>query len=275
MSGRKITLIGCGGWGSRIAEKLALMGHERLVLVDEVERNVAPLAAGLDCEWSSDPLGYLGVTGTQSSSIDGGVVIIATPPESHLATARAVFNGYGVPPTHLRIEKPIAASVEDARAIIELCKQHGTQLTVGFTLLHHPLYEAAFDYLRAARMEAVSVSGVRVGRRARHRSAALIDIGVHTASIGAYLGVPVSCAASYSDSVQQRVTSIRCTHGEVIVDELEGVVHTPDGVLVAPVDADALHRDLAAWISGTHRGTPVVALCAQETIMRELAAVAA
>jgi predicted dehydrogenase len=278
MTGRKITLIGCGGWGARIARKLAELGAtDRLVLVDEVEHRVAPLAGALDCEWSKDPFGYLGVSGTQSSSVEGGVVIVATPPESHLGVVRAVFGGYGIAPTHLRIEKPLASCVEDAEQIRALCELHGTTLTTGFTLLHHPLYEAAFDYMRATGFEPESVSGVRIGKPARHRADALLDIGVHTASIGAYLDVYAECRAGYSDVSEVRRTTLfdPFFDAPIVIDELAGTVTTPDGPLTIRVGVDALERDLAAWMQGTHRGTPDVAIRTQLTVEREIGRVAA
>lgn len=274
----KITLIGCGGWGERLARALARMGlADRLVLVDEIRERVAPLAGELDCAWTSDPYGYLGVTGTQSNSVEGGAVIVATPPEERLQIIRAVLDGYGKPPMLLRVEKPLAMNVDDAERIVGWCENLSVELTTGFTLLHHPLYDAAFKWLDEQGASVTHLTAARIGARPRHRCDALIDAGIHAASIAAHAECDATITARFGIGAfaRSRWTILETlAHGSVIVDELDGFVETIDGRLTVPA-YDALEADLAAWVGGTHRGKPQVALAAQRIIDRHLAEVAA
>lgn len=262
----KVTVLGCGGWGSRVARKLrGLYPEARMVLVDERQDEVRELAYELRCEWSSDPYGYLGVSGTQASTVDGGLVVIATPPSERLRLVRAVLDGYGVKPKQIRVEKPLAETESEAAEIVELCAAAGVELTVGFTLLHHALYGAAFAYMNAVKASPIHVDAVRIGRPARHDVSALVDAGVHAAAIAAYLGVPAGISAAYDDDAVIRTTRIYTSAGKIVIDEVEGSVDTPHGRMSLE-PGDALARELEAWVGGTHRGTPEVALTAQRII---------
>ena len=55
-------------------------------------------------------------------------VVVAVPTEDHVETVRALASA-GV---HLLIEKPLAATVEEAREIIGLCGSAGVRAAVGF-----------------------------------------------------------------------------------------------------------------------------------------------
>lgn len=262
----RVTLFGCGSWGSRIARRLSTMPDVRLAVIDEDPERAQALGNELGCAWSFDPFGYLAVTGTQTSSVEGGAVVIATPPSTRLALVRAAMGGYGLPPTQVRIEKPLAETHDDALAIADACERAGAQLTVGFTLLHHPLYEAAFEFAKA--LGGVrEVSGLRVGRPPRHDAHPSLDLAVHTASIAAYLDAPLGrLAVAHLEHADARRTVLVTPSGDVEVDELALRVRTPDGDIHIAADHDTLGRDLAAWLARTHRGTPEVAMRTQRYI---------
>jgi predicted dehydrogenase len=263
----KVTVFGCGGWGSRVASKLDARPDVRLALVDadyDRARRVGD-DLGLGDRCSGDPYGYLMVTGTRNGRTGRGLVVIATPPVERVRLVRAVLGGYGGPPEAIRIEKPLAETEADAAEIVGLCADAGVSLTVGFTLLHHPLYGAAFAYMNATGAKPIHVDAVRIGKPARHDAVALVDAGIHAAAVAAYLGVPAHIAAAYDDEAVVRSTRIYTSGGKILVDEVAGTVTTPHGLIVAG-DGDALSAELDAWIGGTHRGTPEVALAAQRII---------
>lgn len=263
----RITLFGCGSWGSRIARRLAgTPGVSHLTVIDEDPDRAQALGNELGCAWSFDPFGYLAVTGTQTSSVEPGAVVIATPPSTRLALVRAALNGYGLAPRLVRVEKPLAETLDDAQAIVDACEQFGAQLSVGFTLLHHPLYDAAFQYAEA--LGGVrEVRGLRIGRPSTHGARADIDLGIHTASIAAHLDVDLDdLTCAHLDAADARRTVLVTPRGEIDVDELELRVRTPQGDIRISPEHDALGRDLAAWLAGNHRGTPAVALRAQRWI---------
>lgn len=261
----RVTVFGCGGWGSRVATKLAARTDVRLRVVDGDEARCRSVAGILGCEWSKDPYGYLGVTGTANGSLAGGMVVIATPPSERVQLVRAVLDGYGPKPLAIRVEKPLAETAEQAAQIVQMCEDANVELTVGFTLLHHPLYAAAFAYMNATGATPIHVDAVRIGKPARHDANAFIDAGIHAAAIAAYLGVPAGIAAAYDDDTVVRSTRIYTNAGRILVDEVAGTVATPHGLLGIG-DGDALACELDAWMDGSHRGTPRVAIDAQRII---------
>lgn len=272
MKREKVTLFGCGGWGSRIAEKLAARGDVDLIVIDEIRECAITLGLRLGVEWSNNPFEYLSVSGTQLDNDIGGSVIIATPPHERIALIDAVLNGYGRAPKRLRIEKPLASLPSEAEYIAKACESRGVVLSVGFTLLHHFLYQQAFNYIKRENVSARLVKGTRIGRRARHRADALVDLGSHTASIGAYLNAECCIRAEYSEECEERFTEIVLSDNSVIrVDELRNECVLPHDFYVITVDNhDALSEDLDAWLLDAHRGTAIVGIEATEMVYREL-----
>lgn len=272
----KVTLIGCGGWGATVARKLAARCDVELVLVDDDRGRVAALADELGCAYSSDPPGYLMVTGTQRNSVEGGSVIIATPPSVRGEIVRLVLDGYGVAPKRIRVEKPLAVNPRDARMIAAWCHDRGVRLSVGFTLLHHPLYEAAFSWMESVGACATRVCGTRIGGRARHRAAAVVDLGAHTAGVAAYLGASAEIVAEYDEDAAARVTQIQLDTGDTIyIDELAGTVSLPSGAGVVEVgEYDALAVELAAFLADSHRGRVGVGIGAAHIVWDHLERVA-
>lgn len=257
----KVTLFGCGGWGERIARKLAKRDDVDLVLVDENQQRVTQLANELDCAYSCDPYGYLMVSGTARSTIEGGDVIIATPPGTRLELVRAILNGYGRPPQRLRIEKPLAIEYDDAVQIVGMCEDAGTRLTVGFTLLHHWQYVGAFDYIDAQHRIVKRVTGLRIGNTARHKASPIVDLGSHVAGVAAYLGAPVSIEAHYITGVVSRTTRLHLDNDDCItIDEINGTTQLPDGAVYDFAYVEPLDADLEAWLADAHRGDQHVAL---------------
>lgn len=276
MSREKVTLFGCGGWGSRIAEKLVARGDVDLVVIDEQRAAAETLGDRLGVAWSYDPFGYVMVTGTARSTVERGSVIIATPPTERVKIVRAVLDGYGLPPKRIRVEKPLAIDPADARLVAAWCHAASTRLSVGFTLLHSAFYQYAFSWMQANDVSATLVRGVRVGARARHRAAALVDLGSHVAGIAAYLGAPCSIDTYYSDTDTIRQTTIEVDTGDsILIDEVAGVVTLPSVNNDADVlTYDALDADLAAWLRDEHTASAVIGVRATHTIWDALQRVA-
>ncbi len=66
-------------------------------------------------------------------------VWIATPNDRHRPEAEAAARAR----KHVLCEKPLATTVTDARAIVEVCQRAGVALGTGFHLRHHPLLREA------------------------------------------------------------------------------------------------------------------------------------
>jgi predicted dehydrogenase len=271
MTREKVTIVGVGGWGTRVAEKLVQRGDVDVVLVDDRARHVAEIGERLGVEWSSDPAGYFMVTGTARSTVERGNVIIATPPDTRVDLVRSIINGYGLLPKRVRVEKPLAIMPQDAGNIVRLCNEYDVNLSVGFTLLHHPLYAAIFDALQNYDAKPVMVHGTRIGPKARHAVDAIVDLGSHTASIAAYLDVPSNITARFSDDTKWRTTEIELDNGShIFVDEHAQTITAPDDMEIVVNEFDALEADLDAWLSDTHRADARVALQAAHIVYRRL-----
>lgn len=269
-----VTVFGCGGWGERVIRKLHARGDTRVVIVDPNLRRVQALGDELGVSWSADPYGYLMVTGTSRSTVEGGSVIVATPPDTRVELVTAILNGYGKAPVRLRVEKPLAISNSDAAAIVDACNATGTTLSVGFTLLHSPAYAAAFRYIWENELEIERVIAVRIGASARHKTSAIVDLGSHAASLAAYVDAPLTLTAAYSSIASSRRTEFVATNGDAVyVDELAGTVQARNAGNLEVATFDALTADLDAFLTDTHRGTATVGIHAVDTINRELEAV--
>jgi predicted dehydrogenase len=122
----RVGVIGGGYWGSKHIRVLAgLAAVDELVLIDQRENVRASLETtypGLETHGSIDP-----VLGTLDA------VVIATPPTSHADLAlRALSNG-----CHVLVEKPMATSTADARAMQQLARDAELVLMCGHTFEYH------------------------------------------------------------------------------------------------------------------------------------------
>lgn len=271
-------VIGCGSWGARVARRLAQIEGVIVSAVLDTDRDRAREVAATLPTWpnggttteAQDLVQYLDV-------MTPDAVVVAVPAQHRAPIIDAVLAAKRKP--RLRVEKPLALDEVEAASLARRCAAAGVQLTVGFTLLHHPLYEAAFDYFDELGEVVSRVSGLRVGRTPGHDADPASDLGVHTASIAAHLGVGrrhTDIVSMYHDRAAARTTRLQGLRGTVVeVDELALEVRTPHGIIRSDVDHDALGRDLEAWVRGSHRGSVEVGLAAQQIIAPRAAAVAA
>lgn len=109
-----IGLAGKGRWGQNIERTLAEMSDVRIVLVGR---------------------------GEVPQDLDG--VIVATPSTTHASVALP-FIERGIPTF---IEKPMAASVSDAKAIRDTARKYGTPIFVGHIQLYNPAFRAVLSAL--------------------------------------------------------------------------------------------------------------------------------
>lgn len=83
-------------------------------------------------------------------------VWIATPHDRH----RPAVEAAAAARKHVLCEKPLATTIDDARAIVAACRRAGVALGTGFHLRHHPLHEEAHRIVAAGGAgEIVSIAG--------------------------------------------------------------------------------------------------------------------
>lgn len=78
-------------------------------------------------------------------------VWVATPHALH----REVVERAAAARKHVLCEKPLATTVEDARAIVATCRRAGVSLGTGFHLRHHPLHREAHRLVASGEMGTV------------------------------------------------------------------------------------------------------------------------
>lgn len=138
----RIAVVGAGFMGSMHAAIFArLKGCELAAVVDPdtaAAERVAAKAGGCAVYASHEDL-------LARERLD--LISICTPDNLHLKPALAAADK-GV---HLFIEKPIASTLDDARAIVAACEKAGTKLGIGYLLRFDPRYAHAEELIETGR----------------------------------------------------------------------------------------------------------------------------
>ncbi|MDE3175296.1 MAG: Gfo/Idh/MocA family oxidoreductase [Pseudomonadota bacterium] len=142
MSGLAIAVVGAGAIGRAHAERLARpSAAARLAAIVDPAPAARDFAASLGAPWFADVAALLA-----AAKPDGA--ILATPNETHLPLALMLAPAK-IP---LLVEKPIAATLEDARAICAAGRKAGVPILVGHHRRHNPIIKAARAFLREGRL---------------------------------------------------------------------------------------------------------------------------
>src|SRR5262245_52227486 len=135
----RMAVIGVGHLGRHHARILAaLPGVELAAAVDLLEDRAQAAVAGTSAQALND---YRELPGTVDA------VVVAVPTASHLEVARP-FLERG---TAVLVEKPMAATLDEADALIELAGRHGALLAVGHTERFNPAMAAALPMIGTPR----------------------------------------------------------------------------------------------------------------------------
>jgi len=131
MTKLKVAVVGCGHLGTIHARLLAGRDDAELVaVVDPSGEAARRVAESHGCAACCDPLDLVG-------RVDAAVV--AAPTGLHAAVALPLLEA-GI---DLLVEKPIAATVEDARAIVTTARRHGRIVAVGHVERFNPAWQLA------------------------------------------------------------------------------------------------------------------------------------
>jgi UDP-N-acetylglucosamine 3-dehydrogenase len=184
----RVALIGAGSMGRL---------HARVI----AEFPETELAAIVDPDAAGDEIAYryrshrVGSVDELLSSELPDAAIVAVPTSHHAEIATKLITA-GVP---VLIEKPIAATLEEAHALVALAKQQGVALTVGHVERFNPAVRALRDRLQAEELGRVfqvhtrrlSPFPVRVGD-----TGAAFDLATHDLDIMCDLaGTPIRVSA--------------------------------------------------------------------------------
>lgn len=130
-----IALAGFGYWGANLARNAMAAPNTHLIGIvesDESQREQARLGHPHSTMWQ----------GIEEALDDERVdaVILATPASTHATLARQTLNAG----KHVLVEKPLAETIDDAAALVEMAAASGLTLMVGHTFL----YSAPVAHLR-------------------------------------------------------------------------------------------------------------------------------
>ena len=131
-----VAVIGAGAIGAAHARLMRRGNACRLAAIADPSPAAAALAEELGVPHLADYRALL--EGTPPDA-----VIVATPNQTHLPIG-AAFLERGIP---VLVEKPIADTLEAARALNEAAARHGTPLLVGHHRRHNPILKAASSAL--------------------------------------------------------------------------------------------------------------------------------
>jgi predicted dehydrogenase len=131
MKRTRLAVVGCGHLGAIHARLLAARGDAELVaVVDPVAESRERAAAAHGCRSLAEPRDLVGL-------VDAAVV--AAPTGLHTSVSLPLLEA-GI---DLLVEKPIAAGVEEARAIVIAARRHGRTVAVGHVERFNPAWQAA------------------------------------------------------------------------------------------------------------------------------------
>ncbi len=144
MSRIKVGVIGCGHLGAIHARLLAARPDVELVgVVDPSAEARARVADAHGCHGFEHPRDLIGLV---------RAAVVAAPTGLHAAVSLPLLEA-GV---DLLVEKPLAASVEEARAIVIAARRHGRVVAVGHVERFNPAWGMAVE--RAGRVVAVQAA---------------------------------------------------------------------------------------------------------------------
>lgn len=133
MTRMKVAVVGCGHLGTIHARLLAGRDDVELVaVVDPTPEARAKVAQAHGCQALAEPAELAGLA---------EAAVVAAPTGLHARVALPLLAA-GL---DLLIEKPIAASVEDARAIVTTARRHGRVVAVGHVERFNPAWKLAVE----------------------------------------------------------------------------------------------------------------------------------
>jgi predicted dehydrogenase len=172
----RFAVVGLGYWGPNLVRNIRELADAELAAICDVRADVlraasrrypdAYVASDLDIVLNDD-------------SIDA--VLIATPVSTHRALAEASLNAG----KHTFVEKPLASSSEDAKALAELAASRSLVLMPGHTFLYSPPVNKVKELVEAGELgEIYFVSTSRVNLGLHQSDVSVVwDLGPHDLSI--------------------------------------------------------------------------------------------
>lgn len=134
----RIGIIGCGNIGAKRARAVAKSNLGKIVAIAETNRSVWPaLQEEFTTTVTSDPKEIW-------SSVDIDAVVIATPPQSHIALITASLESG----KDVLCEKPLGEKIDEVEKVTDLARKKKRVLKCGFNLRHDRGLERVKELLK-------------------------------------------------------------------------------------------------------------------------------
>jgi predicted dehydrogenase len=175
-----LALIGCGRWGRNYLSSLRSLEGARLYAVCDSN------ARALD--WVRETLPEIHTYSRVEECLDNqdiGAGVVATPPRSHHAIARALLDTG----RHVLVEKPFALSLAEALALVELGESRNLVVMAGHLTEYQPITRITKDLL-AGLEGPTHISTIRCSRRPPNTGSVIWDLLVHDIARLHYLEIP-------------------------------------------------------------------------------------
>ncbi len=149
MDAARLAVIGAGVIGTRHIAAIADCEDAKLVAVADPNEATKRVAEDHGAAWFGD-------CGQMLASVGPDGVVVATPTEHHLQPALSALRAGA----HVLIEKPIAATAEEAQRIARESRETGRHVLVGHHRRYYPLVERARELVSGGAIgQLVAVSG--------------------------------------------------------------------------------------------------------------------
>ncbi len=175
----KVGLVGYGNWGPNIARQFQTLGDALLVAL---------------CDLCPDRLLLMGKAHPQAQltqnfadllTADLDAIAIATPAQSHYILAKQALEAG----KHVLVEKPLAATLDEAQELAELAQRQNLVLMVGHTFEYSPAVDKVREIIASGELGPVQyIDSVRVNLGLLRPDVNVIwDLAIHDVSILNYI----------------------------------------------------------------------------------------
>lgn len=198
----RTAVVGYGYWGPNLVRNV--IERPELEFAGLCERDPAR-AAAFSARTPGAPVFSDLDDALADDSIDA--VLVATPPSTHFALADAALRAG----KHVLVEKPLARTAAQARALVDLAAERDLVLMPGHTFLYSPPVNKIRDLLKAGEVgEVYFVTSSRMNLGKYQPDGVICDLAPHDLSILLYLmdSPIVSVSASARSVFQEGVPEV-------------------------------------------------------------------
>jgi predicted dehydrogenase len=256
MSRIKVGVIGCGHLGAIHARLLAARSDVELVgVVDPCPESRMRVAEANGCRGLEQPRDLIGAV---------QAAVVAAPTGLHASVSLPLLEG-GV---DLLVEKPLAATVEDARAIVIAARRHGRVVAVGHVERFNPAWRMAVE--RAGRVVAIQATRQAPFTFRSMDVGAVLDLMIHDIDLVLSLepgrleeveAHGLVATGGHEDMVRARLTFSSGLVADLVASRIHPTLHRTISVVstdsVIDVDFNAKTVTVMAPSSGVRDGSYV------------------